>query len=121
SGVSFSPINIDRTAPVAAVDQHYTVDGGGNKIADYTAGDWTKAAGVKVTFKCTDGLSGVAANTLAGDTITSEGANQSVSPTGSCTDQAGNSADLSGVSFSPINIDRTAPVAAVDQHYTVDG
>jgi hypothetical protein len=75
----------------------------------YTAGDWTKY-NVVVTFTCADevGGSGIFSNSIAGDTRTSEGAGQSVTNSGSCVDNAGNVADP--VTFSPINIDKTAPV-----------
>ena len=56
-----------------------------------------------VTFTCADAVSGVA-SCPAPVTLSSDGANQSVSRT--ATDRAGNS---SAVSISGINIDRTAP------------
>lgn len=64
---------------------------------------------VTVTFTCTDevGGSGLATNTVAGTTLTTDGASQSVTNTGTCIDNAGNTADA--VTVSGINIDKTAP------------
>ena len=68
----------------------------------YTVGTWTNHA-VVVHFDCTDGGSGVA-SVSSDQTISTQGAGQSV--TGSCTDNAGNSASAT---FSGIQIDTTAP------------
>ncbi len=96
-------INIDKTAPVITPSAKTADDD-----ANYT-GAWTNQD-VVVSFGCTDALSGVATNGLLGGTVSGEGANQSKSSTGSCTDYAGNSA--SGASFNGINIDKTAPSVA---------
>ena len=69
---------------------------------------------VVVSFTCADGgavPSGLDVNTVAGSTVTGEGANQSVTNTGSCVDKAGNTADA--VTVSGINIDKTAPTITV--------
>jgi hypothetical protein len=63
---------------------------------------------VVVSFTCTDaGGSDIDTNSVAGDTVSSEAANQSVTNTGSCTDKAGNTAESATVSG--ISIDKTAP------------
>src|SRR5439155_14661400 len=64
---------------------------------------------VTVSFSCADGLSGLASNTVSGgSTQSAETATGSFTNTGSCTDHAGDSA--TPVSFTPIKIDKTAPV-----------
>jgi hypothetical protein len=68
---------------------------------------------VAVSFTCYDdgaGFygSGIATNTVAAETVTTEGAGQSVTSTGACGDQAGNSA--SPLTVGGINIDLTKPV-----------
>ncbi len=75
----------------------------------YTAGTWTKY-NVVVSFSCADEASGsgIATDTVAGSTVSSEGVTASVSNSGSCSDNAGNVANLA--SFGPIWIDKTAPV-----------
>jgi hypothetical protein len=96
-------VKIDKTKPVITA-KATTADG-----KPYTAGTWTNQ-NVTVAFACADGgsaPSGIAANTLAGAIISSEGANLSVTNTGACTDNAGNAADP--VTFGPIKIDKTAP------------
>jgi hypothetical protein len=68
---------------------------------------------VQVGFSCADGgsaPSGLATNTVAGRTLTAEGADQSVTNTGDCVDQAGNRATAATVR--EINIDKTAPTVA---------
>ncbi|HEX2384413.1 MAG TPA: PxKF domain-containing protein, partial [Acidimicrobiales bacterium] len=50
-------------------------------------------------------------NTVAGDTKSSEGADQSLTNTGTCTDKAGNLAD--SATFTGIYIDKTAPAVTV--------
>ncbi len=62
---------------------------------------------VVVSFTCADSGSGIDTNTVAGATVNGEGAGQSVTNTGTCTDKAGNTADSATVSG--INIDKTAP------------
>lgn len=76
---------------------------------NYTAGTWTNQP-VTVRYFCVDqhsDASGIETNTIAGATISTEGANQSVTNTGSCIDYAANAAVP--VTFGPINIDTTAP------------
>ncbi len=58
---------------------------------------------VTVTWTCSDALSGAVADTVS-QTVSSEGKNQSV--TGTCTDNAGNSASDTQTG---INIDKTSP------------
>ena len=96
-------VKIDKTKPVITA-KATTTDG-----KPYAAGTWTNQ-NVSVAFACADGgsaPSGIATNTLAGATISSEGANLSVTNTGACTDNAGNAADP--VTFGPIKIDKTPP------------
>src|SRR5262249_53449123 len=77
----------------------------------YTADTWTNQA-VSVSFTCSDGSgSGLSVNTVVNDngTVSSETSTGSVTSLGShCVDNAGNSATT--VTFSPIKIDKTAPV-----------
>lgn len=87
-----SGINIDKTAPLLN--------------ATFPSG-WN-TGNVKVTWTCTDGLSGVATGP-ADDTVTGEGVN--LSSSASCTDVAGNTATET---VSGIKIDRTAPVTTSD-------
>jgi hypothetical protein len=97
---------IDKTKPVISASA--TLPGG----ADYTAGTWTNED-VQVSFSCTDntGGSGINTNTVAGATKTASGANQSVTNTGTCTDNAGNTA--LPATFSDIDIDKDAPTDVV--------
>jgi hypothetical protein len=69
---------------------------------------------VTVSFSCADTgsvQSGIAINTVAGKTLTTEGKGQSVTNTGVCIDAAGNTADP--VTISNINIDKTPPVVTI--------
>jgi len=69
---------------------------------------------VTVSFSCADTgavQSGIAINTVAGKTLTTEGKDQSVTNTGECIDAAGNIADP--VTVSNINIDKTPPVVTL--------
>ncbi len=103
ASATVGPIKVDTIKSVIT-DKATTADG-----KSYTAGTWTNQ-NVTVAFTCADGgsaPSGVATNTLAGATINSEGANLSVTNTGACTDNAGNSADP--VTFGPIKINKTPP------------
>jgi hypothetical protein len=103
----FAPIRIDKTQPVLSASAT-TADG-----QVYTAGTWTNQA-VTVNVTCADvsGVqSGIASNTAAGATVSSEGANQSVTSSGACVDAAGNAAEP--VSFGPIMIDTTAPLVSI--------
>ncbi len=65
---------------------------------------------VTASFTCTDSepSSGIAINTVAGSTLTGEGANQAVTNTGTCKDNVGNEAAPATVSG--INIDKTQPI-----------
>jgi hypothetical protein len=94
-----SGINIDKTKPVIS----------GSATPAANTHDWNNTA-VTVSFSCDDGLSGIATDTVAGGTLGSEGANQSKTNTGACTDKAGNTADSAMVSG--ISIDLTKPVIA---------
>jgi hypothetical protein len=101
--LSYGPIQIDKTKPVIT-GSATTADG-----QPYAAGAWTNQ-NVTVSFRCTDGLSGVASDTVGGGaTFSAEGANQSATSTGGCTDQAGNTAD-SPITFGSVKIDRTKPI-----------
>ena len=100
-GVSFLQLTMeydDDTPPV--------ITGSRNPLPN--AHGWNNT-NVEVSFSCEDepGGSGIATNTVAGETLTEEGANQSVTNTGTCTDRAGNVA--TPVTVSGINIDKTAP------------
>src|SRR4029078_11794754 len=108
-GANFGPVKIDKTKPV--------LDGSAVKgdapdftgATAYTAGSWTNKD-VKVSFGCTDALSGVDSNTVVGQTVTATtpAAGTTVNSSGVCTDQAGNVAD--GANFGPVKIDKTKPV-----------
>lgn len=89
---NFGPIKIDKTNP--------TIDGSASPAAN-SAG-WNNT-NVTVSFDCADALSGVA-SCPADVTLSSDGADQSV--TRSATDNAGNSASDT---VSGINIDKTNP------------
>jgi hypothetical protein len=69
---------------------------------------------VTVSFSCADTgpvQSGIDINTVAGETVTTEGKDQSVTNTGVCIDVAGNTADP--VTVSNINIDKTSPEVTI--------
>ena len=87
-------VRVDKTAPtISAV-----------RTPAPNANGWNNVP-VTVTFVCADALSGLAAGSPpAPVTLTADGAAQSV--TGTCTDNAGNSATTT---LNGINIDRTAP------------
>ncbi len=92
-------VKIDKTPP--------TISGSATAGGDpYTAGTWTNED-VVVSFECTDSLSDVASSNVAGQTVSFEGKTTSVSNSGTCTDNAGNTAATA--SFGPIWIDKTAP------------
>jgi hypothetical protein len=102
AAATFSDIDIDKTKPV--IGKSATANG-----VAYTSGTWTKYD-VVVSFTCGDTgpvQSGIATDTVAGDTVTTEGDNQSVTNTGSCVDNAGNPAESE--TFSGIKIDKTPP------------
>jgi hypothetical protein len=97
AGAATKGFRIDKTDPSISVS---AVSGG----SAYSAGTWTNQD-VVVSYACSDALSGVAAS--AGDeddTVSAESASGSAS--GTCLDEAGNSASAS---FSPIKIDKTDP------------
>jgi hypothetical protein len=102
---------VDRAgneATVTATDIDIDQDDPGLSVAaaaggqPYEAGTWTNGD-VVVTFTCTDNGSGVAFVTPP-VTVTTEGANQSV--TGTCTDNAGRSVNKT---FDDIDVDKTGP------------
>src|SRR4029453_8585229 len=99
SSATVGGINIDKTAPVIS----------GSRDPQANANGWNNSD-VKVSFSCADTgsvPSGIATDTVAGGTVSAEGAGQSLTNTGGCVDNAGNSA--SAVTVSGINIDKTAP------------
>src|SRR5439155_877560 len=104
--VTFGPIKIDKTKPTVTASA---------KKADnsaYSAGTWTNQ-NVTVSFNCADTgsvQSAIKTDTVAGATQSAETSNGSVTNTGVCADNAGNSADPN--TFSPIKIDKTNPVIA---------
>ena len=79
----------------------------------YVPGTWTNQ-NVVVSFGCADNAgavnSGIASNTVAGATLSSSGADQSVTNSGACSDSAGNVADSATVSN--IDIDKDAPTVS---------
>ena len=92
-------IRIDRTNPQIT----------GSRNPAPNANGWNNTD-VAVSFTCADSgavQSGIATDTVAGDTVTSEGADQSVTNSGACVDNAGNAA--SSASVGDINIDKTDP------------
>jgi hypothetical protein len=96
-------VQIDKTKPVIT----------GSRSPAPNANGWNNT-NVTVSFSCADVgsvQSGIATNTVAGQTLSSEGAGQSVTNTGSCMDKAGNAADP--VTVSSINIDKTTPAITV--------
>ena len=100
ASTTVSGINLDKTAP--------TITGAAAQAAN--AAGWYNS-NVTVSFTGNDALSGVASVT-GPVTVSTEGANQSV--TGTATDKAGNSASAT---VSGINLDKTAPTitGAADQ------
>lgn len=96
-------IKIDKTKPVIA----------GDADPDANTNGWNNTD-VDVGFICADtGVvqSGIDIDTVVGETLTTEGAGQSVTNTGDCIDMAGNAADSAMVS--DINIDKTAPIVII--------
>jgi hypothetical protein len=73
----------------------------------YTGGTWTNHD-VIVHFDCTDNSGTGVASVTPDQTVSSEGAGQSV--TGTCTDNAGDSAQAT---FSNIQIDKTPPTVSI--------
>lgn len=91
-------VKVDKTKPVIT----------GSRLPLANVNGWNNTD-VIVSFSCTDsGGSDIDTNTVAGATVSTEGADQSVTNTGTCTDNAGNTADSAMVSG--ISIDRTKPV-----------
>lgn len=96
AAVTYSPINIDLTAPSVAALLSPAANAAG----------WNNTA-VTVSYAGTDALSGVAADGCdAPAVLTANGTGQSA--TGTCTDRAGNSASAT---VAGINIDLTPPTA----------
>jgi hypothetical protein len=92
-------VKIDKTKPEIT----------GSRAPEANGNGWNNTD-VEVSFVCADTgdvQSGIATDTVAGATVSDEGAGQSVTNTGSCVDAAGNEADPATVSG--INIDKTAP------------
>jgi hypothetical protein len=104
--ITFGNINIDLTLPVIS----------GQRTPDANVNGWNNTD-VVISFTCDDPLSGIGTNTVQGATLSSEGANQQVTNTGTCVDIAGNAAVPATVSG--INIDKTAPVVNVPGDMTV--
>ena len=93
---TFGGINITGTPP--AMSASYSSNG-----QPYSPGSWTGQP-VTVTFTCTPAAGLSVSNLTPPTTITAEGFNQIV--TGTCTDSAGNTKQLSA---GPINIELTPP------------
>ena len=101
-------VQIDKTKPVIT----------GSRSPAPNATGWNNT-NVTVSFSCADVgsvPSGIATNTVAGQTLSAEGAGQSVTNTGSCLDKAGNAADP--VTVSGINIDKAPPSITVSANPT---
>jgi hypothetical protein len=96
-------INIDKTAPTITLVSRTPANTNG----------WN-SGNVTVTWSCTDSRSGVVSSTIS-QTVTSEGANQSV--TGTCQDRAGNTASNTQ---NGINIDKSAPTLNLPATVTVE-
>lgn len=90
--------NFDSTPPVITSNVVGILGNNGWYVSDVT-----------VSFTCTDeaGGSGLATNTVAGATLTADGAGQSVTNTGQCNDNAGNVAIP--VTVNGLNLDKTPP------------
>src|SRR5207249_2752527 len=92
-------INIDKTSPVIT----------GTRDPEANDSGWNHAH-VSVSFTGADTgavRSGIGTDTVAGATVSTEGADQSVTNSGDCRDKAGNAALPATVAG--INIDKTAP------------
>ena len=101
--ISYEVIESDTTKPVIT----------GSRAPLPNSFGWNNTD-VTVSFSCADTgpvQSGIEINTVAGETVTTEGKNQSVTNTGVCTDAAGNTADP--VTVSNINIDKTPPEVTI--------
>jgi hypothetical protein len=105
---------IDRTNPTATGSAVL----GPDFTDPYTAGNWTNQS-VRVTFACTDntgtggsGLTSTSGNqTLADFTTETSVSGTTANFSGTCTDNAGNTAAASN--FGPIKIDKTDPNVAL--------
>lgn len=97
-GSASAHVKLDATKPVIS----------GVPAPGPNANGWNNTA-VAVSFTCSDNVSGVATNSVAGNTLMSDGAAQAVTNSGTCTDNAGNVADAATVAG--INIDSFAPAA----------
>jgi hypothetical protein len=94
--VAVTNINVDTTGPVLTGVRTPLANGYG----------WNNSA-VTVSFNCADPVSGVATNNAVGGVASGEGAGQSVTSTGDCTNNAGLTS--TPVTVEDINIDLTAP------------
>jgi hypothetical protein len=102
SAASLGGISIDETKPLVSGARTPAANGYGWNNAD-----------VVVEFSCDEVgtvRSGIAVDTVAGTTVTSEGANQSVTNSGECLDRAGNAVEPSTID--EISVDRSAPTIA---------
>src|SRR5438105_2842114 len=84
SSATVSGINIDKTAPAIS----------GSRTPGANASGWNNTD-VAVSFVCADVgsvQSGIAANNVAGATLSNQGTGQSVTNSGACSDKAGNAA-----------------------------
>ncbi len=98
--VTVDGISIDKTAPTLTGAASPAPNGAGWNSADVT-----------VAFDCQDSGSGVDVDTVADVVLSTEGAAQSVTSSGTCVDMAGNVAGPATVSG--INIDKTAPDVSI--------
>ncbi len=103
SNATINNVNIDKTPPTIALLSRTPANGNG----------WNNGS-VTVTWSCTDALSGVVSSTIT-QTVSTEGANQSV--TGTCQDLAGNT---SSNTQSGINIDTTPPTLNLPSNITAE-
>ena len=106
NSATFSPIKVDKTKPVITASATTTAGA-------YLADTWTKLD-VTVGFACAETgavQSLLASDTVGGGTLTTETATGSITNTGACADNAGNTAD--SATFSPIKIDKTGPTLSV--------
>ncbi|MEX2180074.1 MAG: hypothetical protein WD801_15265 [Gemmatimonadaceae bacterium] len=94
ASVTLGDINIDKTAPTVT---------GTRRIPEPNAHGWNNVD-VTIEWGCSDGRSGVDRTKPFDVTVTTEGAGQS--GTGTCFDNAGNTAT---VTVGDVNIDKTAP------------
>ena len=96
---TITSVSIDKTKPLAS----------GSRSPAANAAGWNNE-NVVVHFDCAETgavRSGIATDTVTGRTLSSEGAEQSVSSSGDCIDKAGNAAEQASVGH--ISIDKSAP------------